>query len=73
MIFDHQNSPKNFSRDGGMVGITFNIVASLIILEYLNSGIIRDQSHFIKDPLLKPYTAVTFQVFTSKVLSPIWD
>jgi len=35
------NSPKNFSRDGGMVEITFSMVASLIILEYLNSCIIR--------------------------------
>ncbi len=36
------NSPKNFSRDGSTVEITFSILASLIIVEYLNSCIIRD-------------------------------
>jgi len=36
------NSPKNFSRDGGMVEITFSILGSLVIVEYLNSRIIRD-------------------------------
>jgi len=49
--------PKNLYRDSGMVEMMFSILVSLIILEYLNSCIIRDYSHFIKGPLPEPYRA----------------